>query len=72
MDDEVIQIMNGLDKIIDDIPLAEGIVKIMRELIELRTIIEIAEAFTARRDKLALDLHRDVKRMEHEYPGKTE
>lgn len=72
MDDDVKKVIEGLEKLIDGMPLPEKVVKVIRELIELRTVIEISEAFIARREELALNLAWDIDAMKREFPGKTE
>lgn len=72
MDDDAKKVIEELEKLIEGIPLPENVVKVMRGLIELRTVMEIAEAFNARRDELMLNLAWDIEAMKREFPGKTE
>ena len=72
MDDDVKKMLEDLEKLIDDAPLPKDLLKVLRNLIEFRTVIEIAEAFNVRRDEIAFNLRRDIEIMEREFPWQIE
>lgn len=64
MSEETKRKLESLESIIDNFPVPKEALKVFRKVIELRTILEISEAFKAREKKILTSVFADIENIE--------